>query len=180
MTTKVGKLTFESAKNKGNLLAKPVQDKLGLGDFLVAEINPNFSDTTEFCAKYEMSPKQAANCLVIEAVRGNEIKYAACLVPGNTRADLNKRVRKYLNVRRVSLAQRDFVVNSTGMEYGGITIIGLPSDWPILIDKSLLSIPNLIIGSGLRNSKLLVSGQFLEKLPNVTILEGLIIDENNI
>lgn len=173
MSLKVGKLIFESAKDNLHLLAKPVQDKLGSVELLVSEIDPEFSDTAAFCEKYQISPKQAANCLVIEAVRGNDIKYAACLVPGNTRADLNKLVRKQLKVRRVSLAPRDFVVNSTGMEYGGITIIGLPSTWQILIDKSLVSIPNLVIGSGVRNSKLLVSGHTLEELPNATILEGL-------
>lgn len=173
MSLKVGKLTFESAKDNLHLLAKPVQDKLESIELKVTKIDPEFSDTTAFCEKYQISPNQAANCLVVEAVRGNDIKYVTCLVPGNTRADLNKLVRKHLNVRRVSLAPKDFVVNSTGMEYGGITIIGLPPTWQILIDKSLISIPNLVIGSGVRNSKLLVSGPLLEKLPNATILEGL-------
>lgn len=173
MSFKFGNLTFESSGDKLNLLAKPVQNKLASLELLVSEIDPDFSDTGAFCEKYQISPKEAANCLVVEAVRGNDIKHAACLVPGDKRADLNKLVRKHLNVRRVSLAPKDFVVSSTGMEYGGITIIGLPSTWQILIDKSLVSLPNLIIGSGVRNSKLLVSGKFLKQLPNATILEGL-------
>src|SRR5258708_40372260 len=108
MSLTFGKLIFEDAKNKLHLMAKPVQSQAISNDFLVSEIDPNFSDTAGFCEKYGISPNQAANCLVIEAVRGNDIKYAACLVPGNKRADLNKLVRKHLNVRRVSLAPKDF------------------------------------------------------------------------
>jgi prolyl-tRNA editing enzyme YbaK/EbsC (Cys-tRNA(Pro) deacylase) len=56
------------------------------------------------------------------------------------------------------------------MEYGGINPIGLPPPWPILIDDAVARQPQLIIGSGLRRSKLLVSGAFLAELPNATVL----------
>ena len=46
----------------------------------------------------------------------------------------------------------------TGMEYGGITPIGLPADWPVLVDAAVAAAADVVIGSGLRRSKLLVPG----------------------
>ena len=64
-------------------------------------------------------------------------------------------------------------VEETGMEYGAITPIGLPDTWPILIDQAIAEMDWMIIGSGFRKSKLIVSGKFLTTLPNAQVLEGL-------
>jgi prolyl-tRNA editing enzyme YbaK/EbsC (Cys-tRNA(Pro) deacylase) len=57
------------------------------------------------------------------------------------------------------------------MEYGGITPIGLPADWPIIIDSRVHATDKIIIGSGLRSSKLLVPGSLLASLPNSMVLD---------
>jgi prolyl-tRNA editing enzyme YbaK/EbsC (Cys-tRNA(Pro) deacylase) len=62
-------------------------------------------------------------------------------------------------------------VQQTGMEYGGITPVGLPADWQILVDAAVVRQPWLVVGSGLRRSKIAVSGADLAKLPGVTVLE---------
>ena len=59
------------------------------------------------------------------------------------------------------------------MEYGGITPVGLPSDWPILVDRAVTEQPWVLIGSGLRRSKLAVPGAALADLPGAQILDGL-------
>lgn len=64
----------------------------------------------------------------------------------------------------------DVAVELTAMEYGGITPIGLPADWPILVDASVAEHERLIVGSGIRGSKLLVSGALLASLPNAEVL----------
>jgi prolyl-tRNA editing enzyme YbaK/EbsC (Cys-tRNA(Pro) deacylase) len=56
------------------------------------------------------------------------------------------------------------------MEYGGITPVGLPDDWPILVDESVAGHERLIVGSGIRGSKLLVTGGYLASLPNTEVL----------
>lgn len=180
MSLKLGDLTFQPALNNPNLIAKPVENFLTnwvgsvpVDRFLVAEIDPEFSDSMEFCTKYKISPTQGANCLIVESKRGDEIKHAACLIPINKRADINGLVRRHLNGRQTSLASKEFAVSKTGMEYGSITIIGLPANWPVLIDRNLTQVPNLIIGGGLRRSKLLIPGQALSEIPNAVTLEGL-------
>jgi prolyl-tRNA editing enzyme YbaK/EbsC (Cys-tRNA(Pro) deacylase) len=35
----------------------------------------------------------------------------------------------------------DTAIELTGMEYGGINPIGLPPEWPILIDKAVAQLP---------------------------------------
>lgn len=59
------------------------------------------------------------------------------------------------------------------MEYGGITPIGLPAAWRVLVDSTVLDIDVAIVGSGIRRSKLLLPGKLLAELPFVEVIEGL-------
>ena len=59
------------------------------------------------------------------------------------------------------------------MEYGGITPVGLPADWPILIDRAVAEHKWVIVGSGLRRSKLVLPGSALPLLPGAVVLDGL-------
>ena len=177
MSAKIGDLSFGVALENQHLIAKPVQkylETLGSADeVLVAEIRPDFSDSLAFCEEYRISPEIGANCLIVEGVRGENKKYAACLVPINSRANINSIVRKQLDARRASMVSKVFAVSESGMEYGSITVVGLPKEWPILIDKSLVALPQVIIGAGLRKSKLLVSGKFLSELLGAVVIQGL-------
>lgn len=142
-------------------------------EVLVTPIDPEFAGSAEFCERYGVPPELGANCVVVEAVRGENRFLAACLVPIHTRADLNKTVRKLLDVRRVSFAPLEEVLQVTGMEYGGITPVGLPVNVRILIDARVVVLDRLIIGGGYRTSKLLVPGKFLAELPHAQVVEGL-------
>ena len=139
----------------------------------VVEIDPELADTAAFCAAYSSPPAASANCVVVTGKRGGESRYAACLVLATTRADVNGVVRRRLDVRKASFAAMDDAVALTGMAYGGITPVGLPADWPILLDPAVAATAELIIGSGIRRSKLLVPGSVLAALPGAEVIEGL-------
>jgi prolyl-tRNA editing enzyme YbaK/EbsC (Cys-tRNA(Pro) deacylase) len=64
-------------------------------------------------------------------------------------------------------------VELTGMEYGGITPIGLPAAWPIYVDTRVAEADVVIVGSGVRRSKILVAGAVVATLPGVQVVEGL-------
>jgi prolyl-tRNA editing enzyme YbaK/EbsC (Cys-tRNA(Pro) deacylase) len=98
---------------------------------------------------------------------------AACLVLATTRADVNGVARRWLDVRKISFAPMDDAVAMTGMEYGGITPIGLPADWPILIDSRVIERPAIVIGSGVRRSKIVLPGQAMGQYPGANVIEGL-------
>lgn len=59
------------------------------------------------------------------------------------------------------------------MEYGGITPIGLPADWPFLVDTAVLHVPLAVVGSGLRRSKVVLPGLALAELPGAQVLPDL-------
>ncbi len=59
------------------------------------------------------------------------------------------------------------------MEYGGITPLGLPEGYRVLVDAACLEIDTAVIGSGVRRSKILVPGQLLGALPGAEVLDGL-------
>jgi len=177
MDIKLGTLHIIPAAEHPELLAASVASALsslaGASGVGVTEIDPNLSDTAAFCEHYQVGTNQAANCVVLEAKRGDKAWSAACVVLGSTRADVNGLARKTLDARKVSFAPMEQAVAQTGMEYGAITPVGLPGDWSILADKAVADSEYVIIGSGIRKSKLVVSGSFLASLPNAQVLDGL-------
>ena len=174
-----GTLSAVPALDRPELLAKPVA--LAIEQFLpadaalvgVAEIDPALADTAEFCAAYGSPMSGSANCVVVAGRRGEDTRYAACLVLATTRADVNGLVRRRLNARKASFAPMDDAVALSGMEYGGITPIGLPAEWPLLVDAAVAATPAIVIGSGIRGSKLALPGALAARLPGADVIEGL-------
>ena len=64
-------------------------------------------------------------------------------------------------------------VEESGMEYGGITPIGLPSAWPLLVDRAVTTAGPVIVGSGVRRSKLALDGAALGRLQGAEVRDGL-------
>ena len=166
----IGKLETVPALSATDLLAPPVAAALHDLDILVAPIDPTLADTAEFCAAYDVGLDQSANCVVVAGKRDGEVRYAVCVILATTRADVNGTVRKHLDARKISFAAMDTAVSLTGMEYGGITPVGLPADWPILVDQNVAEREHLIIGSGVRGSKLLAAPDVLSALPSAEVL----------
>jgi prolyl-tRNA editing enzyme YbaK/EbsC (Cys-tRNA(Pro) deacylase) len=171
-----GELTVLDPAEHPELLGERVRRALDEGDLSrcgVVEIDPALAGTAEFCATYGSPLEASANCVVVSGKRSGERRLAACVVLATTRADVNTVVRRRLDVRKASFAPMDEAVALTGMAYGGITPVGLPPDWPILLDESVAESKELVIGSGIRASKLLVTGEFLTGLPNAEVVPGL-------
>jgi prolyl-tRNA editing enzyme YbaK/EbsC (Cys-tRNA(Pro) deacylase) len=110
---------------------------------------------------------------VVSGRRGGEERVAACVVRADTRADVNSVVRRTLDVRKATFLPTERAVEETGMEYGGITPVGLPDGWRVLVDAACLDIEVAVIGSGVRRSKLLLPGHRLGDLPGAEVLTGL-------
>jgi prolyl-tRNA editing enzyme YbaK/EbsC (Cys-tRNA(Pro) deacylase) len=122
---------------------------------------------------YSVPLEASANCVVVAGRRGGEERVAACVVRADTRADVNNRVKRLLDVRKASFLAMDRAVEETGMEYGGITPLGLPEGWRVLVDEQVVDIPAAVIGSGVRRSKLVLPGAALALLPAAEVVEGL-------
>jgi prolyl-tRNA editing enzyme YbaK/EbsC (Cys-tRNA(Pro) deacylase) len=142
-------------------------------DIAVVEIDPEFADTAAMSERYDVPMADGANCVVVMGKRDGAERVAACVVRADTRADVNNLVKRSRDVRKASFLPMDRAVEGTGMEYGGITPVGLPVDWRVLVDEACLDIPVAVIGSGVRRSKLLVPGRLLGELPRAEVLAGL-------
>lgn len=166
-----GGLNWVRANEHPELLAEPVRAALhGRAEARVAGIDPELADTAEFCRRYGMPLETSANCVVVAAKRGGGVSYAACMVLATQRADVNGTVRRHLGARKASFAPMDEATGMTGMEYGGITPFGLPEEWPVLVDEAVAAEAEVVVGSGVRRSKLLVPGKLLTDLPGAEVL----------
>jgi prolyl-tRNA editing enzyme YbaK/EbsC (Cys-tRNA(Pro) deacylase) len=177
--TVLGRWETRPALDALDLLAEPVRAGLAAlspaqaARCAVAEIDPALADTAALCEYYDLPLHTSANCVVVTGKRAGEQRWAACVVLATTRADVNGVVRRWLDVRKASFAAHDDVVERTGMEYGGITPLGLPGGWALLLDPAVADADVLVVGSGLRRSKLLVPGEVLAALPGAAIVDGL-------
>jgi prolyl-tRNA editing enzyme YbaK/EbsC (Cys-tRNA(Pro) deacylase) len=172
-----GKLDWAPALDHPQLLAPPVQAALsafaGAGEVFVAPIDPDLADTAAFCERYDVGPEVSANCVVVAGKREGEQRIAGCVILAPTRADVNGAVRRRLDVRKASFLAVAEAVELTAMEYGGITPIGLPAAWPLLVDAAVVSAGMVVIGSGIRGSKLALPATVLTELPGTEVLDGL-------
>jgi prolyl-tRNA editing enzyme YbaK/EbsC (Cys-tRNA(Pro) deacylase) len=173
----LGTLDVTPALDHADLLAPPTAAALatlGLAASVgVAPIDPDLADTAAFCEAYGVPLAASANCVVLAGKREGQVRMAACLVLATTRADVNGVARRWLDVRKISFASMDDAVQMTGMEYGGITPIGLPEEWPVLVDARVVEQPAIVIGSGIRRSKIVLPGAAVAELPGAHVVEGL-------
>ncbi len=140
---------------------------------LSAPIDAAASDTAAFCETYEVPPLAAANCVVVSGRREGEERVAALVVLAPTRADVNGLVKRTLDVRKVSFMAPPDAVERTGMEPGGISPLGLPEGWRVLVDRRVAEAGPVVIGSGIRASKVVLDGALLEGLPGVEVVDDL-------
>jgi len=173
----LGALSAVAASTRPELLAPGVLAMLtaeGILDSVgVVEIDPEVSDTAATRERYELPLGSLANCVVVGGRREGMEKTAGVVVLASTRADVNGTVKRLLDVRKASFLPMDAAVAATGMEYGGITPVGLPAEWPIFVDLRVAESDLVVIGSGIRQSKILCPGRVLAQLPGVQVVEGL-------
>lgn len=141
-------------------------------DVFVAEVDPTLSDTAAMSEAYQIPMSQSVNCVLVTGKREGVERHAAATVRASTRADVNGTIKALLDVRKASFAPVDRAVAESGMEYGGITPIGLPGGWPVLLDAGAQA-GWIIIGSGVRRSKIALPGHLLAVLPGVRVIENL-------
>ncbi len=173
----VGTLEVSPAPQRPDLLAEPVARALGSSPDAarvgVAAVDDALSDTAQFTGAYGVPPEVSANCVVVSGRRDGVERTAACVVLATTRADVNGAVRRLLDVRKCSFLPTERAVAGTGMEHGGITPVGLPEGWLLLVDAAVAAAPLVVVGSGVRRSKLVLPGAVVAALPGARVVEGL-------
>ena len=175
---------WQPALERTDLLADPVAAALRAletssdGAHLVRQaqvvpIDPQYSDTDALNAHYALDPEATGNCVLVAGKRTGEERIAACVVRAPDFADVNHVVKKRMDVRKASFLPVERAVEMSGMEYGGIMPVGLPEDWRLFIDGAVADRATVLIGSGVRHSKILVPGALLVALPGAERVENL-------
>ena len=174
----------------------------------VAAIDPDLADTAALTAAYGLPLGTSANCVVVSGRRAGEERIAAAVVLATTRADVNNAVKRLLDVRKASFLSTDRATAESAMEYGGITPLGLPVQWRVLVDSRVVVAdtelgtgtgtqtstqtstqgsdptgtttagglhPAVIIGSGIRGSKLSLPGALLGRMPGAEVVPDLAV-----
>jgi len=173
----LGRLSTVPAAERPDLLGEPTRRALvragWLDDVGVVEIDPAVSDTAATQVEFGLTSETLANCVVVAGKREGMERFSACVVLSTTRADVNNAVRRWLDVRKASFLPMERAVELTGMEYGGINPIGLPAGWPVFIDRRVAETDVVIIGSGVRRSKLLLPGSLVATVEGALVVDGL-------
>ncbi|WP_166847269.1 YbaK/EbsC family protein [Isoptericola sp. BMS4] len=179
----LGDLPWVPALERPDLLAAPTlaalrawaeRDERAAAQVAVAEIDPDHADTATLNDVHGLPPAASANCVLVAGRRGQDERIAACIVPATTFADVNTRVRKLLDARKASFLPQDRATGESGQEYGGIGPLGLPEAWRVLVDARFAEPGALALqGSGVRRSKILMTGELLCSLPGVEVVDDL-------
>jgi prolyl-tRNA editing enzyme YbaK/EbsC (Cys-tRNA(Pro) deacylase) len=173
----LGGLAAVPASTRTDLLAPSTLAALERADLLdavgVVEIDPAISDTAATQEAFGLTKDTLANCVVVGGKREGVERIAACVILATGRADVNNLVKRSLDVRKVSFLALERAVELTSMEYGGITPIGLPAHWPVLVDRRVVETDMLVIGSGVRRSKILIPGEIFPRLAGVQVIDNL-------
>ncbi|WP_418955822.1 YbaK/EbsC family protein [Streptomyces tritici] len=141
---------------------------------LYVDTDPAIADTAVFVEHHGRELlDQSANCVILAGRRGETTTLAACVVRSATRIDVNGAVRRQLGARKVRFADMDTALGLTGMEYGGVTPVGLPDGWPVLVDATVVDTEWVLVGSGRRRGKLILPGKAFAELPGAVVVEGL-------
>lgn len=144
----------------------------------VAEIDPALADTAALNEAYGLPSSGSVNCVLVVGRRDGAERFAAAGVRATSRADVNNVVKRLLDVRKATFLPMDRATSDSGMEYGGITFLGLPPAYRVLLDASVAT-PDadagdrVLIGSGVRRSKLSLPGVLLAAAPGVELVDGL-------
>jgi len=165
-----GSLALRPAAAHPELVPPAVAAALPAGAW-VCGIDPAVADTAALVEAAGVPLDASANCVVVSGKRAGEERVAACVVLATTRADVNSAVKAVLDVRKASFLPVERAVAESGMEHGGITPVGLPAGWRVLVDVRVAAAPWVLVGSGVRRSKLVVRGSDLAALPGAEVVD---------
>ena len=155
-------------------VAAPVRaalDSSGI-PYEVLPCEEHLADTKAFSEHYGYPMEHNANTILVASKRGPK-RYAACVLLATTSLDVNKTVRKHMEVSKASFANAEETAALTGMLIGGVTPFGLPEELRVLVDERVMEREWIILGGGNRTSKVKAPPDVLRVVPNMTVVANL-------
>jgi prolyl-tRNA editing enzyme YbaK/EbsC (Cys-tRNA(Pro) deacylase) len=159
-----------AASNPTSLVAEALA-RLAVAHTVMA-CDPAAADTAVFCERYGIAPEDSANTILV-AIKREPRRYVACVVLATTRLDVKHKLRDELGEKRLSFADAEETVTTTGMLVGGVAPFGLPDTVPVLVDAAVMERPEIVLGGGGRDTKLRLAPTELRKIAAVRVVTGL-------
>ena len=123
-------------------------------------------------ARTALDAASSLNCEVGAIIKSllfkSEKGFFLCLVAGDRKASLNK-LKKFFNLKDLSMAAAEDVKNITGFTIGGVSPIGHVSKIDILIDSSLKRYNSLFAAAGHPNCVFKINFDDLQKITGGSI-----------
>ena len=123
-------------------------------------------------ARTALDAASSLNCEVGAIIKSllfkSEKGFFLCLVAGDRKASLNK-LKKFFNLKDLSMAAAEDVKNITGFTIGGVSPIGHVSTIDILIDNSLKRYNSLFAAAGHPNCVFKINFDDLQKITDGSI-----------
>ena len=141
-----------------------------IGRFEIIKCESIFSDTESFCNEYGFLLEDSCNAILIKSKKP-KIYYSMFCILGNNKLDVNGKVKKLMNAKRVSFASKDEAEGVSNQIYGGISPLGIGRDIDIYIDGNVMKRNKVFIGGGNRTTKLFLSPTELLRLANGTVTD---------
>lgn len=142
---------------------------------ILKDFDETFSvNTLENSARTANEAAASLNCEVGAIVKSlifkTENSFILCLVSGDKKVSLNK-IKKFLKVKDVSMADAEDVKKITGFTIGGVSPIGHLNKIDVYIDKSLERFSNLFAAAGHPNCIFKIDFSNLQKITKGLIKE---------
>ncbi|MDA0674513.1 MAG: Cys-tRNA(Pro) deacylase [Cyanobacteria bacterium] len=131
--------------------AARILDQQGIAyDLLTYEVDPQDLGAERAAEKLQIPPEQVFKTLVAQGDR-----HGVCLavIPAGARLDL-KALAKLTGDRKVETVPLKAVQGLTGYIRGGVTALGCKKPYPVFLDRSAQSYPQIAVSAGKRGHML--------------------------
>ncbi len=133
-------------------------EKLGVPHQIFRHVNPVHS------LEQAASDRGQRESQVVRSIlfRISENEFVMVLIAGPSQISW-KILRKHLGRSRISMATEEEVLKVTGYRVGTVGPFGLPNPLKVLIDASVMSEEEVSIGSGMRNTAVILKSRDLHR-----------------
>lgn len=116
----------------------------------------------------DQRPEQVVRSIVF---RLSETDFIMVLMPGPGQVPW-KALRRHLGTSRLTMASEEELLAATGYRPGTVNPFGLPRPMRVLIDRCILDLPEVSLGSGQRGLAILINPtDLLTALPDTEIVD---------
>ena len=142
-------------------------DQLGIPHRIFQHQTP-VTSFEQAAAERNQRPEQIVRSILFQVRPG---EFVMVLIAGTGQVDW-KKLRQFVKRSRVRMATEEEVLEVTGYRIGTVSPFGLKNQVRVLMDASVLSEEEISIGSGVRNTALIMKSRDVKKaLGDVEIVE---------